>query len=221
MFTVTFTNSAVQAIATLHHSTPEGKNDRSITPILAAIQLELTPEGWTARATDRYTVGELTGQMGAHTLEAGESHEILLDSLSWVEIAKRIKADRGGLITLEHDGNQVTVTGTDGLIIAVYLEIKGNYPPLARLFPADDSQSFADIGQVAIDPRRLGRLDKIMTEHLLASSPDSRRHAPMSMRFTSSSPDNPKPGPIVLKRHKAADPESTFRALLQPNMLIN
>jgi hypothetical protein len=216
-----FTPSALEAIATLHNVTPQAKSSRDITQILAGVKVTVTPDSgpalakWSAIATDRYLVAEISGEFRDNAEMSEESFEFVINSLDAVALAKIAKA-QNSLIRIEVQDNRLTVSEY-GQTIAGYELVKGNYPPLERLFP--ESDKFADCAQISLNPNKILQLSKVWTEHGLKQSASARKESPLKFTFTSG--HNGKPGPVLVERLKRDAPAGTFRALIQPNLLLD
>jgi hypothetical protein len=216
-----FTPSALEAIATLHNVTPQAKSDRDITPILAGIKVTVTPDSgpalakWTAIATDRYVVAEISGEFRDNAEMSEESFEFIINSLDAVALAKIAKA-QNSLMRLAIDNGRLSISGY-GQTLAGYELVKGNHPPLERLFPEPDR--FADCAQISLNPNKILQLSKVWTEHGLKQSASARKGS--TLKFTFTSGYNSNPGPVLVERPKRDALPGTFRALIQPNLPID
>lgn len=212
MTTFALTPTAIRSIATLHHATPVGKAAREATPILTAIHLTVTPERWTAIATDRYIVGEVTGEMGdfVHTLP-DEGITLQLASTDMVDLAKRVKRE-GTPVQITADSGVVTAESAGGLTLASYRTVAGHFPPVARMFPTDES-SFGAHEMVAFAPDFLTRLGKIQSPADINTPPRDRDRA-LKFRFTSNG--SGKPGPALV-----TGTYDGFRGMIQPRLILN
>lgn len=244
MTTFTLTASAVQAIASLSNAA-EDHRAAGGTLVLTHVQLSVTPAEFRALATNRYMVAELRSHMGnhLHTLrhdteihdhyaprQAGlEPLTLLLPAAQLVALSKLMasRKSRWAAFTTGDDGDyahpvgMVHVQDDDGVPLADIPLSELNFPPVQRLFPADDAEHAAEI--MSLQPDRITALSKVMSPALLALKPADRKHVPMHFRFTKSEYSE-KPGPVVITRPLAQDRRidgETLRMLLQPNLLVN
>lgn len=210
MTTFTLSADTVRSLATLTNAA----STDSVTPVIQAIQLTVTPSSWIAVATDRYVVAELTGDMGdwVHTLPA-EPFSVLIKATDLADFAKRMgaRAERPVNLTVTDDGTELEMNNWD--VRAIYRTISGNYPPVERLFP--DADKLTDMGALAFAPDMLARLGKIYTPLDMSMAAKHRRELPVHLQFTESSG---KPGPVLITRGLKA---VGYRALLQPRLILN
>lgn len=208
----TLSNDTVQALATLHHATAD-KAGRDMTPILGAVQLVIDHERWTATATDRYVVAEISGEMTdhAHTL-GGDSVEILINSNDLVDLAKRVKRSRIPVVFKLSDESIECDDYNDTRI--TYRTMSGNYPPVTRLFP--EVSKLTESAGFGIDPNKLARLGKVHSWDTVTRSASERNTLPLHLRFVASEYGN---GPIYATR-SLLESNLPYRALIQPNKLI-
>lgn len=182
-----------------------------ITPVICTVQVNAQ----TFVATDRYSVGEYTHDAAA--AEPGESVTIPRSAAEWLTkqnqkslgaVARTTAPLFAAIVTAESiiirwasDDN------VSGAIVAVhtFLEVKGNYPPVARLFPAKDAEPkimttpVVSLGAVQLEKFTRGCKKMMGT------------HSPMTITFQPSENSN-KPGPVLITF-------GAFRGLLQPNWL--
>lgn len=196
--------------------TPYMGKDTS-TPIICALQI--SPEG-TLVATDRYTVGryKLENPVWAGDDFAGAT--LPVEAVKWVAAMRPLKLAMGKNQAHEYvfrftfdssvDSVQIELGfGADFITAeqsARFMLVKGNFPPVARLFP-DDSTEFALSGPISLKTEFLVRVDKAVKWVGDSNGGVAR------FRFTKT--DNPnKPGPAYVRVGER------FDALIQPNLLV-
>ena len=220
MTTFTLSHAQIAAIASVGAATPVSTSDRQITPILAAVQITVTPERVTAVATDRYIVTELSFPLGdtAHTLEPDSAHVIMLDSKDLASIVKNAtvsrstRADRAFFTFTTSDdaeNGNVTVAHDYGQLIGEYRQIVGNYPPVARLFP-EDVEPLTDMPHV--NPAYFTRATKA---HTPGETSTKERGGIMWQIAAAGTTHATKSGPILLTARVGAD--YRLRSLMQPS----
>ena len=210
MSTFTLTPTALAAMATLANVTPSGKKNRETTPVLTGIRFTIEGGRYTATATDRYVIAEVTG-------EAEADADIAVTFLD-TDIADLAKLGTVVTFTVNPaervDGYHVQVleaayaSGSRRLF-----EVGGNYPPVARLFPDVDKLE-AVPADTLINPQHVTRLAKVHSEASIAEKPSERAIMPIVM---STVPNEHGTAPIHVTRSLGREDDATFRALLQPN----
>ena len=219
----------LQSIATLHHATPQG-SERGASPVLDCIKLQVTPRRWTAVATDRYVVAELSAPMGdyVHTLDhnAPTPLTLLLDSADVVQMVKIVKARAEGgkwvtLTTDDHHPGVVTLQDARAEVLGDYPLQDRSYPAVERLFPTDPTYA---TDSTHFNPDFLTRLAKVWTP-TMASKPSERKAVPVRFQFTEGHSMRNPIGPILVTRPNLPKPHNgigeTFRALIQPNIVLS
>lgn len=106
-----------------------------VTPVITGVQFEVTENSLTLTATDRYRVAtrgidwESQGEQAEHTA--------LVPSKIVTEVGKTFSGDGQVHVAIVKDGERELVAFTGGSKTVTSLLIKGNYPPVGRLFPTD------------------------------------------------------------------------------------
>jgi len=104
-----------------------------VTPVITGVQFEVSENSLTLTATDRYRVStrrldwEQRGEDGALTA--------LVPSKVVIEVGKSFAASGTVQVSLVKDGERELIAFTGGNKTVTSLLIKGNYPPVGRLFP--------------------------------------------------------------------------------------
>lgn len=226
MTTFPLSLNAIESLATLFHATPAKRSEREVTPVITGISLTVTPARWTARATDRYSVAEISAPLGnvAHTISP-EGVELLLNSDDVVALAKSAKARiaRGRrdvalfdltVSTEDPDARETVTVSTFGEPVGSARQVKGNFPPVERLFPKEEGDAPTEF---ALDPVKLARLHKVLTPSLAGSTPASREAMPL--KITVAPGEGLRPLELTRFPRTLAEGES-FRALLMQNKEI-
>ncbi|GAA1618839.1 DNA polymerase III subunit beta [Leucobacter chromiireducens] len=104
-----------------------------VTPVITGVQFEINENSLTLTATDRYRVAtrgidwENVGAQGAMTA--------LVPSKIVTEVGKTFSGDGQVQVAIVKDGERELVAFTGASKTVTSLLIKGNYPPVGRLFP--------------------------------------------------------------------------------------
>jgi len=175
------------------------KNSENL-PNLAAVLLEITPEGITAAATDRYRlfIGESTReQLGA--IDDLPTVSLLIPRDEVENLRRFIKPQLGknsaGLVSLSLNAGRLiaaTLNGEINLLLS-----SGTFPPFRQLIPTE----FAGSDSIALNPKFLADLAKV---------PGIDKNIPLKIKINSSN----KP---ILAQY-AAD-SITWNLLLMPMRL--
>lgn len=213
MSTFTLTPAALAAMATLANATPSGKANREMTPVLTGIRLTIESGKYTAVATDRYIVAEVTGEA-----EADTDIEVTFLDTDLVDLAKL-----GTVVTFKIV-EEVTVDGYNVQAMeATYasgsrrlFEVGGNYPPVARLFPDVDKLEAVPAGTL-VNPQYITRLSKVHSEASITAKPSERALMPITMATV---PNEHGTAPIQVTRVSGRGVDVTFRALFTPNLRL-
>lgn len=182
-------------------------------------------------ATDRYTVGEWEHTTIAES-EARHGYseptnpdlKILVPRSAAEWLAKQTfkvfgfvsQSFADNALEIVFASDSITVRYADGVlnadsdrVVAIqrFNPIGGNFPPVARLFPAENGTgAYSGAGLVSLGPDHLDKLIKGIKRAGVKNE---------SIRFQLTAADNPnKPGPVV------ATFGTRFRALVQPNLII-
>lgn len=226
MTTFPLSLNAIESLATLFHATPAKRFAREVSPVLTGISLTVTPAGWTARATDRFSAAEISAPLGnvAHTIPP-EGIELLLDSDDVVALAKAakprtVRPRRAVALfdltvsTEDPEARPAVAVTMFGEPVGSVRQLKGNFPPVERLFPKEEGVAPTEF---ALDPVKLARLHKVLTPSLAGSTPASREAMPL--KATVSPGEGIRPLELTRFPRTLAEGE-TFRALLMQNKEI-
>lgn len=104
-----------------------------VTPVITGVQFEINENSLTLTATDRYRVAtrgiDWENSGGQSALSA------LVPSKIVTEVGKTFSNDGQVQVSIIKDGERELVAFTGGTKTVTSLLIKGNYPPVGRLFP--------------------------------------------------------------------------------------
>ncbi|WP_336660103.1 DNA polymerase III subunit beta [Leucobacter sp. USHLN153] len=104
-----------------------------VTPVITGVQFQVLENSLTLTATDRYRVA--TRSINWQDRGAGESLTALVPSKIVTEVGKTFSGDGEVQVTIVNDGERELIAFTGGTKTVTSLLIKGNYPPVGRLFP--------------------------------------------------------------------------------------
>ncbi|WP_125100130.1 DNA polymerase III subunit beta [Leucobacter chromiireducens] len=104
-----------------------------VTPVITGVQFEISENSLTLTATDRYRVAT----RGIDWEHAGERDALsaLVPSKIVTEVGKTFSGDGQVNVSIIKDGERELIAFTGGSKTVTSLLIKGNYPPVGRLFP--------------------------------------------------------------------------------------
>lgn len=107
-----------------------------VTPVLTGVQLEVTGNDLSLVATDRYRVAlrEINFDSGAVARE--ESTTALVPARTLTEVGKTFAHSGDIQVSFSGSGDREIIAFTAGNKTVTSLLIKGNFPPVRRLFPA-------------------------------------------------------------------------------------
>lgn len=111
-----------------------------VTPVITGVQFEVGENALTLTATDRYRVA--TRRIDWEQLDGGESLSALVPAKVVIEVGKTFAGDGTLQVAIVKDGERELIAFTGGNKTVTSLLIKGNYPPVGRLFP-DDIDNYA------------------------------------------------------------------------------
>lgn len=190
-----------------------GASTDDVTPVITGVNITISKGRIQGTSTDRYRVHE--AHIEDDTITGDSTFLAPGDALRWI-VKNVAYFGRAG----SFDGPKVTITvvptkdgpGTIALEMSRHIDsrvisytdtlVKGNFPPVHRLFEIAEKAEVTDARSTAIN------LDFLTKARSLARD----RHEPATFKYTAT--DNPnKPGPLLL----------TFRdgrALIQPNLSI-
>lgn len=104
-----------------------------VTPVITGVQFEISENSLTLTATDRYRVA--TRGIDWENASAQNELSALVPSKIVTEVGKTFSGDGQVQVAIIKDGERELVAFTGGSKTVTSLLIKGNYPPVGRLFP--------------------------------------------------------------------------------------
>lgn len=126
-----------------------------VTPVITGVYFEVADDALTLTATDRYRVATRRIDWQRH---GGDPELTALVPVKVVtEVGKMFGADGTVSITLVKDGERELIAFAGGNKIVTSLLIKGNYPPVGRLFPDHlDNYAVVNTGELVEAVGRVG-----------------------------------------------------------------
>ncbi len=124
--------SDVFAEAIAQVSLAASKDD--VTPVITGVQFEVTENSLTLTATDRYRVATRRIDW-EHRDSGGETLSALVPAKVVIEVGKTFSASGTVQVSIVKDGERELIAFTGENKTVTSLLIKGNYPPVGRLFP--------------------------------------------------------------------------------------
>lgn len=189
-----------------------------VTPVIQTVSLSSTHDGRiVALATDRYVIAEAA--YTPYDVEGDELDNLLIHAPFLLKAAKSFPAKRGQStplkITVSDEdedglGREIEITDYDTKMTS--REIKGNYPPVARLMPDELPKDVDRFAGWALNPSKIAQLAKVIPP--TATARDIRDAA---MTFQPVGNEEGRLHPILVKRPKYDD----LRMLLQPTKITN
>lgn len=232
-----------------------------VTPVITGVHLEVNETSLTLTATDRYRVA--TRSIDWEGNGSVDSVFALVPAKIVTEVGKTFGSDGVVKIAIIKDAERELIAFSGGTKTVTSLLIKGNYPPVGRLFPSDvnnfavvnTAELVEAVGRVGLVLEREAALRFSFVEGnvtLEAAGTESARavetvdvHLQGDEMIVSLKPqflldglrsthsefariaftrtDNPaKPGPVLITSQRSKDDsdDSSFRYLLQPNLLL-
>lgn len=122
-------NTFAEAIAQV--SLAASKDD--VTPVITGVQFEVSENALTLTATDRYRVA--TRRIDWEHLGGEAELTALVPAKVVIEVGKTFAADGTVQVAIIKDADRELIAFTGGNKTVTSLLIKGNYPPVGRLFP--------------------------------------------------------------------------------------
>lgn len=104
-----------------------------VTPVITGVQFEVSENALTLTATDRYRVA--TRRIDWEQLDGGAELSALVPAKVVIEAGKTFAGNGTVQIAIIKDGERELIAFTGGNKTVTSLLIKGNYPPVGRLFP--------------------------------------------------------------------------------------
>lgn len=122
-------DSFAEAIAQV--SLAASKDD--VTPVITGVQFEITESSLTLTATDRYRVA--TRRLNWEQQGSDETLTALVPAKVVIEVGKSFAASGTVQVAIVKSDERELIAFTGGNKTVTSLLIKGNYPPVGRLFP--------------------------------------------------------------------------------------
>jgi len=146
--------SDVFAEAIAQVSLAASKDD--VTPVITGVQFEVTENSLTLTATDRYRVATRRIDW-EHRDSSGESLTALVPAKVVTEVGKTFAASGTVQVAIVKDGERELIAFTGDNKTVTSLLIKGNYPPVGRLFPeVVDNYAVVGTGELVEAVGRVG-----------------------------------------------------------------
>lgn len=111
-----------------------------VTPVITGVQFEVSENALTLTATDRYRVA--TRRIDWEQLDGNQDLSALVPAKVVIEVGKTFAGDGTVQVAIVKDGERELIAFTGGNKTVTSLLIKGNYPPVGRLFP-DNIENYA------------------------------------------------------------------------------
>lgn len=215
MTTITLSRQQLHAIASLAHCA----STDDITPIITAIKLTgISGGNITAIATDRYKIAELSFVVE----EVTQDFEILINAKKLLAASKSIKGKASQFnqfmnITISGEVGNRTMKLDNHETSVTIPELVGNYPPVARLLDSayDDIQNrHAPINKISLSPKHIADIAKVMPPEFTRAVELNNSAFIFNLSMVE---DFDRVAPTLITRKDAP----SFRALLQPNLILN
>ena len=104
-----------------------------VTPVITGVQFEVSENSLTLTATDRYRVA--TRRLDWESQGAEQTLSALVPSKVVIEVGKSFSSSGTVQVSVIKDEERELIAFTGGTKTVTSLLIKGNYPPVGRLFP--------------------------------------------------------------------------------------
>lgn len=214
MASFTLNDMQVLAVSSLFHAA--SKDD--VTPVLTGIHLHITPTELTASATDRYMVAELTFPLDAKLLQdiPDEGVSILVPRADMVQVA-RMRTEVMFSFAVPTDARQQTTSvmaqSSELHRTLTFPSIRGNFPPVARLFYGDSEDDIPS--GVALNLGLIGRVVKLLLPG--EKSAAGATLSPWVFKYKANlEATHQKFQPVMLERRNEL---GRYRVLIQPNLV--
>ena len=126
-----------------------------VTPVITGVQFEVSENSLTLTATDRYRVA--TRRLDWEQREATGELTARVPSKVVIEVGKSFAGSGTVEVSVVKDGERELVAFTGGNKTVTSLLIKGNYPPVGRLFPESiDNYAVISTGDLVEAVGRVG-----------------------------------------------------------------
>lgn len=191
------------------------------TPVIQAVRIAADGGFVVGVATDRYRVARVRLALHADAPSVEDFEGVTIQRSQIEQFAKSVKASKptAYLPTVkltvtsgegEHDPRMVTLSESTSGAQSTLAERYGNYPPVARLFPAGES-AFGPQESLTLNIGHVADVGKLVHPSLV------RGEAP---RFRFTKTENPnKPGPVLIDYPSIRPEDGSLEYLLQPNLL--
>lgn len=186
-----------------------------VTPTIETVHITTVSDELTAIATDRYVVAEITFE--PLSIE-GDDTEALIHAPFLLKAAKAFPAKRGQSapirITISDEdelGREIEITDYDQSMTS--REVKGDYPPVARLFPTEIPRDVTFAGW-NLSPAKIAQLAKIIPP---TTTLRDMKGEPLSFAPTGDDVATGRKHAIQVTRGKYAG----LRMLIQPAIIYN
>ena len=127
-----------------------------VTPVLTGVQLEVTGNDLSLVATDRYRVALRETPFDSGSVATDESTTALVPARTLTEVGKTFAHSGDIQISFSGTGDREIIAFTAGNKTVTSLLIKGNFPPVRRLFPeATDHYAVVSTSELAEAVRRV------------------------------------------------------------------
>lgn len=104
-----------------------------VTPVITGVQFEVSENALTLTATDRYRVA--TRRIDWEQMDGGAELSALVPAKVVIEAGKTFAGNGTVQVAIIKDGERELIAFSGGNKTVTSLLIKGNYPPVGRLFP--------------------------------------------------------------------------------------
>lgn len=226
---IAVTHDELRSIATLIHAASKDQG----TPVISGVHVRAEGRSIIAVATDRYRVAELTltrtedyisgvdagafksSEDVADGFEAIIPTDLLTRAIKQLPRKSILPTTPSIAVLYDSERNMVTIRDTMHGFDVSDAAIRGNYPPVARLFPDVETMT-AFAGALALKPAYLATLEKLRL-------PNHEREAAWQMRTNTSENPN-KPAPVLFtiddSTRYSKGGAAALRYLLQPNLIL-
>ncbi|MGZ0712199.1 DNA polymerase III subunit beta (plasmid) [Coraliomargarita sp. W4R53] len=127
-----------------------------VTPVLTGVQLEVSGNSLSLVATDRYRVALRNIPWDGGTTASDESTTALVPARTLTEVGKTFSHSGNISIAFSGSGDREIIAFTSGNKTVTSLLIKGNFPPVRRLFPEQtEHHAVVNTGELVEAVRRV------------------------------------------------------------------
>ncbi|NLA64376.1 MAG: DNA polymerase III subunit beta [Leucobacter sp.] len=126
-----------------------------VTPVITGVQFEIGDNALTLTATDRYRVA--TRRIDWQQVAQDETQTALVPAKVVIEVGKTFAGDGVVQVAIVKDNERELIAFSGGNKTVTSLLIKGNYPPVGRLFPEQlDNYAVINTGDLVEAVGRVG-----------------------------------------------------------------